>query len=184
MTRNNQQSFHVLTIFEHHTTFNVCDGFATFSWRAGWMRGKNGSLRDIIPTKLLELRYLPTRQFLIRKQTVQWDLVALPHSCGLGVFCDEFRWLKWAWTMKSWSIHGDCSHVHGFHPILVMPMNTLFGDISMYPHNTKNWPMSRHNLRLPPGQKHLQNLHGFPAGGASLNTKWGGPSITVFFFFN
>ena len=31
MTRNNQQSFHVLTIFEHHTTYNVCNGLATLS---------------------------------------------------------------------------------------------------------------------------------------------------------
>ena len=150
MTRNNQQSFHVLTIFEHHTTYNVRDGLATFSWGAGWMRGKNGGLRDVVPTKSLESRYLPTRQFLIRKQTVRWDLVALPHSRGLGVLRDEFGWLKWAWTMKSWWIHGDCGHVHGFRPIFVMPVNTLFGDISMYPHDTKNRPMSRHNLRLPP----------------------------------
>ena len=31
MTRNNQQSFHVLTIFEHHTTYNVRNGLVTFS---------------------------------------------------------------------------------------------------------------------------------------------------------
>ena len=155
MTRNNQQSFHVLTIFEHHTTYNVRNGLATFSWGVGWMRGKIGGLRDVVPPESLQSRYLPTRQFFIRKQTVQWDLVVLPHSRGLGVLRDEFRWLKWARTMKSWWIHGDCDHVHGICPMFVMPVNTLFEDISMYPHDTKNRPMSCHNLRLPP----WHNIH-------------------------
>ena len=61
----------------------------------------------------------------------------------------KFGWLKWAWTMKNWWIHGDWGHVQGFCPIFMMHLNTLFGDILMNPHDTKNRPMSCHHLMLP-----------------------------------
>jgi hypothetical protein len=59
MTRNNQQSFHLLTIFEHHSTYNAHHDLGTFSWEAGWMRGKNGGLQEVLPVESLELRYFP-----------------------------------------------------------------------------------------------------------------------------
>ena len=112
MTCSNQQSFHVLTIFEHHTTYKVCYDLGMFSWGVGRMRGKNGGLRDVVLAELLESRYLPMRQFLINKQTVRWDLVVLLHLHGLGVLRAEVRVVKMGMgdeeLMNSWRLQ-PCS---------------------------------------------------------------------------
>ena len=53
------------------------------------MRGKNGGLQAVFLAKLLASRYLPRAQYLIKKQTVPQELVALLHLRGLGVLHDE-----------------------------------------------------------------------------------------------
>ena len=70
-------------------------------------------------------------------------LVAPLHLHGVGVLCDEVGVVNMGTTGEKLWIRSCCQ-------LFLMPVDLLFGDILMYPHNTKKWPMSRHNLRLPP----------------------------------
>jgi hypothetical protein len=53
------------------------------------MRGKNGGLQEVVSAESLESRYFPRGNFLSKKQTVQCDLVMLPHLRDLGVLRDQ-----------------------------------------------------------------------------------------------
>ena len=68
----------------------------------------------------------------------------------LGCCVMKFGWLIWAQGMKNWWINRCYYNVHGCHQFFMLPVDVLFGNISMYPHDIKNCQMSHHNLRLPP----------------------------------
>ena len=77
-------------------------------------------------------------------------LVARPHLHGVRMWCNEDRVGRMGASneeLMSSSLLRRCSWLSSIFP---MPVDLLFGDISMYPHYTKKRPMSRHNLRLPP----------------------------------
>ena len=103
---------------------HVRDDLGTFSWGMGQMRGKNCGLWDVVMAKSPESRYLPTRQFLIKKavRSDVWECCVM-----------KFGWIEWARAMKNWWIHGDCSNVHGCPWLFPMPLDVLFGDILTYP---------------------------------------------------
>ena len=56
-----------------------------------WVRGKNDSLRAVVLAESLESSYVTRETMLHKKQTVRRVLVGLPHSRGVGVWCDEDR---------------------------------------------------------------------------------------------
>ena len=56
-----------------------------------WVRGKNDSLRAVVPSESLESSYVTRETMFHKKQTVRRVLVGLPHSHGVGVWCDEDR---------------------------------------------------------------------------------------------
>ena len=150
MTCNNQQSFHLLTIFEHHSTYNIRNDLGTFSWGADWMRGKNDSLQEVVPAKLLESRYFLRGQFYIKKQTVQWGLVTLPNFCGLGVLHNEVQVVKMSAVdeelMNSWRLR-PCSWVSSnFYDVREY---IIWGYLNVPPWH-KNRPMSCHHLMSSP----------------------------------
>jgi hypothetical protein len=109
------------------------------------MRGKNGGLQAVVPDVLLESSCGTQETMFHKKQTVQRVLVALPHLHGVGVWCNEDRMGKMGASDEELM-----SSLLGCRQFFPMPVDLLFGDISMYPHCTKNWPMSHQNLRLSP----------------------------------
>ena len=88
--------------------------------------------------------------FLIKIQTVWQVLVTLCHIYMVWGCCVMiFGWLIWVQGTKNWWFHLCCDDVHCCHQFSMLPVDVLFGDISMYPHDTKIWPMSCHKLSLP-----------------------------------
>jgi hypothetical protein len=92
----------------------------------------------IILVELLESRYLPRGRFLIKNK--QCDECFLPCHIQVvwGCCAMKIGWLTWTCAMKIWGINHCWCDVHGCHWFFKMPMDLLFGDISMYPHHTKN----------------------------------------------
>ncbi len=62
----------------------------------------------------------------------------------------KFGWLKWARGTRNRWIHHLCGDVHGCCLFFTMTVYVKFGDISVYPRDTKNRTMSRHFLMTPP----------------------------------
>jgi hypothetical protein len=161
---------------------HVRDDLGTFSQGAGQMRGKSGGLRDAIPAKSLESRYLPTRQFLIKKQTVQWDLVALSHSCGLGVLRDEVRVVKMGTgdeeLMNSWWLQ-RC-------PWLSIIFYDAHGWVIWGYLNVPLWYKKLANvmpqLKVTPRGVTFAEFALVSNWRSTFEYKMGGGSITVFFF--
>jgi hypothetical protein len=125
---------------------------------------------------------LPIRQCCITNR--QCDACLSPcHICVVwGCGAMKIGWVGWARAMKNWWVCCCRGDVHGCPWFSLMPIDLLFGDISMYPHYTNKWSMSCHNLRLPP----WHNIAGICIGFEPEEHIWiqngGGPSITVFFF--
>ena len=85
-----------------------------------------------------------------KKQTLRQVLVTLPHLHGVGVLCDEDRVVNMHARDEDLMNSLLLRDVYGCRQFFKMPVDLLFGDISMYPHHTKKRTVSRHNLRLPP----------------------------------
>ena len=105
------------------------------------------------------------------------------HICVVWECCVmKIRWLTCVQAMTNWWIFHCWSNVHDRCQFIMMPMDVLHGDISMYPHDTKKWPISHHNSRLPPWRNidricivfRLEEHIWIQCGEC--------PSITVFFF--
>jgi hypothetical protein len=73
------------------------------------------------------------------------------------------------------------SDVHGCPNFFMMVVDALFWNISVYPHDTKKWPMSRHILMLPPWHNIGIICIGLTLE-RTLEYKVGGPSIPDIFF--
>ncbi len=54
-----------------------------------WVRGKNNGLQAVVLAELLELSYVTRETIFHNKQTMRRLLVALLHSRGVRVWCDE-----------------------------------------------------------------------------------------------
>ena len=150
-------------------------------WRVGW--GARTMAYELLSRpNCLNWVMLPGRQFCITNRQCDACLSPCRIRVVWGCGAMKIRWVGWARAMKNWWVRRCRGDVHGCPRFFPMPVGLLFGDISMYPHYTKNRPMSRHNLRLPP----WRNIAGICIGFELEEHIWiqngGGPSITVFFF--
>ena len=88
---DNQLLFNFLTILSTLLLLHVHDALGTCLWVTCWMRGKNNGLRAVVPAELLESSYVTRETMFHKKQPVRRVRVTLPHSHGVGVWCDEDR---------------------------------------------------------------------------------------------
>jgi hypothetical protein len=182
ITCNNQELFNVLTIFKHLVTSkhlqcsrdvlvrNVC--YRRQEWQP--TRCDHGRMAGITILKL--------RDNFWWNQTVWW-VVALPHLHGLELLCDEVR-----------VVNMDARNGKLVHSLLLrwcswlllifyMAVDMLFGDILVYPCDTKIWPMSCHVLMMPPW--HDISLICFWLEREECSRLWmGGPLIVAFVLFD
>jgi len=66
------------------------------------------------------------------------------------------------------------SDVHGCCNFLMMTVDALFRDISVYPHDTKKTANVMPHLNVAPMAEHCQNMHWFNTGEEHWTTQLGG----------
>ena len=151
MTCNNQQSFHLLTIFDHHVTSAHPCCFRDLFMRGVCYKMQEGWTTSRCPSRIAGIEIF-AQGGNFHKKNRQCDKCLLPWCICVvwGCCAMKIGWLRWVWAMKKWWIHHCCGDVCGCRPFFTMPVDVLFRDILMYPYDTKNRPMSCHNLRLSP----------------------------------
>ena len=135
---NNQLLFNLLTVLSTLLLLHIHDALGMCLWVMCWMRGKNGGLQAIVAAELLELSYV-TRETMFDKNRQCDECLSPCCICMVWGCCTmKIGWVRWVWAMKNWWVHRCCGDVHGCRWFFLMPVDLLFGNISIYPHDTKN----------------------------------------------
>ena len=125
---------------------------------------------------------LPEGCFLTKK-TVRQVLITLCRIHMVWRCCVmKFRWLTWVQGMKNSWIHHCCGDDHGCRWFFMMTVDALFGDNSVYSHDTQNRTMSCHFLMMPPWCD-FDGICWSLMLKECIRLQMGGPSIIWFDFF-